>query len=164
MRTPVRCLAAAIAGTALLVVGPGAFATAGATNVLSDKVTFTAQLVPSPAGFTLQNLNCSLTSDGETQAFPCQISGTLMQTSPTTATISTTVTSADGTINSSATITTSSTGSFLGKGRGVEMDAPDIPGTPPPPPYPCVAKYSGTINAAMVMSGTLKIKESSTAP
>jgi hypothetical protein len=164
MKTPARCLAAGIAGTALLIVGPGAFAAAGATNVLSDKVTFTAQLVPNgPGQFTLQNQGCNLTSDGETQVFSCQISGLLTQTSPTTAGISTTVTSADGRTFSSARLTLSSTGSFLGKGHGSEEDAPD-PGQPPPPGYPCIAKYSGTINAAMVMSGTLKMKESTTAP
>jgi hypothetical protein len=164
MKTPVRCLAAAIAGTALLIVGPGGLAAAGATNVLSDKVTYTAGLVFNGTDFNIEQRTCSLTSDGETTPFPCQISGTANPLSNTVFTISTTVTSADGTINSTAMVTQSATGAFLGKGRGTEMDAPD-PGQPPPPPYPCIAKYTGTANgAAGTISGTIKVKESSTAP
>jgi len=156
-----RCLGATIAGTALLVVGPGAFATASATTVLSDKVTFSAQLVPNgPGTFNLQNMSCSLVSDGEPTPFPCQVSGTFMQSAGTSS-ITTTVQSGDGTTTSGATLTFTGS-SFLGKGRGTEQDAPG-PGTPPQT-YPCIAKYAGAISSSGVMSGTIKVKESTTAP
>jgi hypothetical protein len=162
MKTPLRYLAAAIAGAALLIVGPGAFATAGATTVLSDKITFSAQLFPNGSGgFNLLDKSCSLTSDGETMPFPCQISGTFSNNTGAIL-ISTTVTSADGTITSGATLTCSSSATCVGKGRGTEMDAPD-PGQPPPPPYRCIAKYAFT-NVSGVLSGTITVKEPSTAP
>jgi hypothetical protein len=80
-----------------------------------------------------------------------------------TGSISTNVTSGDGKTTSAAALTVSSTGSFLGKGQGTEQDAPD-PGQPPPPSYPCIAKYAVTVSSAMVMAGTIKVKESATAP
>jgi hypothetical protein len=157
-----RCLGATIAGTALLVVGPGAFATASATTVLSDKVTFSAQLVRNGSHtFNIQSITCSLTSDGETTPIPCQISGTLMRGNPSS--VSTTITSADGTTTSGATLSFTSTGSFVGKGSGTEQDAPD-PAGGIPQDYPCIAKYVGTISSSGVMSGTVKVKESGTAP
>jgi hypothetical protein len=148
-----------------MCVGGGVLTTGvahGATNVLSDKVTFTAKLVPlAGGGFSIQNMNCSLTSDGEATPFACQISGTFVQ-SAGTGSISTNVTSGDGKTTSAASLTFSG-GSFLGKGQGTEQDAPD-PGQPPPPSYPCIAKYSGTVSSAMVMAGIIKVKESPTAP
>src|ERR1700730_13888238 len=105
-----RSLSVAVVGAALTLVGPGAVTAASAapTYVVSDKVNFSAQLVASGTGFNLQNQTCSLTSDSETATVPCKISGQLKPTSPTTATLTTTVTSADGQTNSTAAISITS--------------------------------------------------------
>jgi hypothetical protein len=160
MSTIKRCLSAAIAGSALLIVGPGPFATAGATTVLSDKVTFSAQLVPNGPGlYNIVNMNCSLVSDGETLPFDCQISG-MFASSAVGDQISTTVTSADGTTTSGATLTRGINSSLVGKGRGTEQDAPE----PLPEDYACIAKYAVAISSSGVIFGTMKVKESPTAP
>jgi hypothetical protein len=166
-KTVKRGLSVTVVGLALALVGPGAVTAANAaTYVVSDKVNFSAQLVPNPTGtgFILQNQTCTLTSDGEPAAgVPCQISGQLTPTGPTTATLTTTVTSADGQTTSTATISITSAGSYSGKGKGRERDNTDTPGTPPPPPYPCKVKTMGTI-AGGVITGTMKVKEASTLP
>jgi hypothetical protein len=155
---------AAFASALALAAGPGALGAAATTYVLSDTVKFSAQLVPnSTGGYTLQNITCSLTSDGETGVFACQISGTVTPIAGTSqATVNSAVTSGDGTINSSAIITeNATTGAFKGTGRGTEAD---IEKGRQKPPYPCKAKTSGTISTAGVMTGKIKVTEASNQP
>ncbi len=157
--------AVAVLGLGATGIGVGTANAAPATNVFSDLVNFTAQLVPSspPGTYTLQNKSCKLKSDGETKGFACQVSGTVTPSSPT-GTIQVTFTSADGTTTSSTfPVTFSSTGTFKGKGPGTENDAPD-PGQPPPGPYPCIVKIKGSISGSGLMTGVIRVLESSTQP
>ena len=150
---------------ALVCFGAGVLSTGvagAATLVLSDKINMTGPLNTS-GGWT--TARCALTSDRESTVFVCQGNGTLTRSStgrPTGGTA--TGTSADGTTHWSFTLgPPSSTGVFKMTGKGVEQDATDTPGTPPPPPYPAVVTGTVKISGATITINAI-VKELSTRP
>src|SRR5690242_16843019 len=164
MRIASRLAAGALA---LSVVALGSGVALAATPVLSDTIKFAGTATASSNGtFTFTSSRCSLLSDGEATAVPCQESG---QGSRSSNGISgtATVTSADGTTHWSFTLTPTTTANrYKMVGKGTESDTPD-PGSTSNP-YPCVVRGLITIiptsTTTAAIKGTEKVLESSTAP
>ena len=141
-----------------------------ATSVLSDHVRWTGFAPPpTPAGnYSFQSHSCKLTSDGETGAFACELSGQLFPgLAPGQFSGSLVLQSADGTTSGSFTLTPTSTpGTSKLKGTGTENDAAE-PGQPAQS-YPC--RLGGRMlftqypDGSYSITGTLTVRESSTRP
>ena len=149
---------------AVMCVGTGALtsgvAHASTTLVFSDTIKFSATLARDG---TVHATKCNLTSDAEPVSFVCQATGRVF---PPPQIWVMTFHSADGTIKSSFTLTsTPLPNTYRLKGTGTEEDNAD-PGQPPPPPYDCVLTGTLTHPAANPLTNnvTIRVRESSTAP
>jgi hypothetical protein len=137
-------------------------------SVVSDVVSFagTATPGPNPGTYTIQVQRCSLTSDGESTIYPCQMGGSFTVT-PAGTSGSAVVGSPDGNVNWNFTLVPTTTANhYKMKGSGMEADAPENGVSEPP--YACSTIGGWVLTPAptggYVISGKTKVLESSTAP
>jgi hypothetical protein len=164
-----RAVTVTIAVAGIGALGAGAANAAPNNPVLSDKIGFSGVAVPgsAPGSFVFRSRTCRLTSDTETQVFPCQLTGQFAKSATGGISGSAMAVSQDGKITWKFTLVpTTVANEYRLRGAGSEMDAPD-PGQPPPPTYPCAVMGSVKLvpmGTGFGMTGGLAVFESSTSP
>jgi hypothetical protein len=161
IRSRLMLLAAGVTvGVAGIGVGPAA--ARPAKIVLSDSVKFSANYVyTSSSSATFSSTSCTLTSDGETKPYKCQITGEWHYTSTGALNGSAKMVSGDGTTKWTFVLIVASSSQAKMNGSGVEADAPE--GGKPSPQYKCTLTGQWTAVSG-VLSGNIAVLEPSTSP